>query len=45
MAHKTYPRSIQLGDLIEVIADAIPNEPALITNDVRFTFADGFVKK
>lgn len=40
MAHKTYPRSIQLGDLIEVIADAIPNEPALITNDVKFTFAE-----
>jgi len=40
MAHKTYPRSIQLGDLIEVIADAIPNEPALITNDVKFTYAE-----
>ncbi|MEY3796004.1 MAG: hypothetical protein RLZZ170_18, partial [Actinomycetota bacterium] len=40
MAHKTYPRSIQLGDLFEVIADAIPNEPALITNDVKFTFAE-----
>ena len=40
MAHKTYPRSIQLGDLFEVIADAIPNEPALITNDVKFTYAE-----
>ena len=40
MAHKTYPRSIQLGDLFEVIADEIPNEPALITNDVKFTYAE-----
>ena len=32
-------RHIQLGDVLEVIADAIPNEPALITNEVYFTYA------
>ena len=32
-------RHIQLGDVLEVIADAIPNEPALITNEVNFTYA------
>ena len=32
-------RHIQLGDVLEVIADAIPNEPALITNEVSFTYA------
>ena len=39
MAHVSYPRSIQLADVLEVIADAIPDEPALITNEVWFTFA------
>ena len=32
-------RHIQLADVLEVIADAIPNEPALITNEVNFTYA------
>lgn len=32
-------RSLQLADVFEVIADAIPNEPALITNEVTFTYA------
>ena len=32
-------RHIQLADVLEVIADAIPNEPALITNEVDFTYA------
>ena len=39
MAHKAYPRAIQLADVLEVIADAIPNEMALITNEVAFTYA------
>ena len=39
MAHQIHPRSIQLGDVIEVIADAIPDEMALITNEVAFTYA------
>lgn len=32
-------KSLQLADVFEVIADAIPNEPALITNEVSFTYA------
>ena len=39
MAHKVYPRSIQLGDVLEVVADAIPHEMALITNEVQFTYS------
>lgn len=32
-------RSIQLADVFEEIADAIPHEPALITNEVSYTYA------
>lgn len=39
MVHRSHPRSINLGDAFEVIADAIPNEMALITNEVEFTYA------
>lgn len=35
----TSQRAIQLGDVLEVIADAIPNEMALITNEVAYTYA------
>jgi acyl-CoA synthetase (AMP-forming)/AMP-acid ligase II len=36
----TGSRCLQIADVFEVIADAIPNEPALITNEVSFTFAE-----
>ncbi len=35
----TQTRCLQLADVFEAIADAIPDEPALITNEVTFTFA------
>ena len=39
MAHRTYPRAVQLADVLEVIADAIPDEMGLITNEVAYTYA------
>ena len=39
VAHQSYPRSINLGDAIEVIADAVPDDLALVTNEVEYTYA------
>jgi len=33
-------RHLNLGDIIEVVADAVPDRPALITNDAELTYAE-----